>query len=114
MSRDNKERTFGALMIILLGIGGFAAVLWATGNFGGKIEITTAECPMAPTVQTVTQMDGGWKCTSHEDYDGDLLQPSGYWVNQIFDCWKKEMTIEEYCDKYPCSSNGGKPPHPVQ
>ena len=97
MSQDNRERTFGALMIILLGIGGIIFALWVTGNTGKKFEITTAECPMLEQ-KVVSQFVNfeGWKCEINEEYTTDLLQPSGVWVNKNLSCWKLETPIEEY------------------
>lgn len=47
---------------------------------------------------------GEWKCTD-SNREWDLLQPTGYWINHNFDCWKKEMELDEYCFKYQCSTD---------
>ena len=91
-----------------VGIGlGIAIVL---GFFMGAsfyttpIEVTTAQCPtLAPEIKLV-EMKEGWRC-EEPDYFTDLLQPSGYWINKTFNCWRLEMSVDEFCSKHPKSCN---------
>lgn len=59
------------------------------------VNITTAECPALASEVKMVEMEGGWQCEEPESYS-DLLQPSGYWINKRFDCWKMKQTIEEW------------------
>lgn len=88
-----------ALLLLFIGV-------FILGQYIGS-ERTKAEISKAPAEQVTIYKDfkmSEWKCedTGHE---WDLLQPTGYWINHTFNCWKKEMELEEYCFKFECSSD---------
>ncbi len=96
------------IIAIVVGLVGISLVL----RFVAKepFQITTAECPMFGKEVVYEQVNLGdeWKCKptfNDKDYDSDLLQPSGLWVNKNFSCWKLQTPIEEYCKTEPCSTN---------
>jgi hypothetical protein len=95
-----------ALLSVWVSTSVILVILWL-GNIGKPIEITTAECPTLRTevIQNLVSMDEGYRCERREGSRTDLLQPSGYWVNDIFSCWKMEMTADEWCKTNPCSRN---------
>ena len=101
MSKENKERLIIMLITMGLSLGGIWFIL---KTLPPEPPIVTAECPMLHTIVEPKYVSiEGWKCqgTTDREYDSDLLQPSGLWVNKVFSCWKLETPIEQYCAENP-------------
>jgi len=65
-----------------------------------RITITTAQCPNLEQKVEVIGLENGWECKK-QGTEGDLLQPSGLWINQGFFCWKLKTPIEQFCKEEP-------------
>lgn len=94
MENTNYDFTF---WIMLVGIFTSAFIIHIQGN---DIKDLTEQLDIKPTVveveKKVLMSDKYGDCSIKDS--GDLLQPSGYWVNYSLNCWKLEQTLQEYCD----------------
>lgn len=102
MNEQQEKKYWGKLPELMLCL---LLIIVATAYIYKKpVSITTAQCPNPVVEKQVEQykMDD-WECEK-EGHTSDLLQPSGLWVNQDFDCWKLEMNIKQYCNMYECPS----------
>lgn len=95
---DSLRLSIPQYIVVLITV----ALSWYLGFHQG-----TKTVPKEVTKEVTVYRDfklNEWKC---EDigHEWDLLQPTGYWINHDFQCWKKAMELEEYCFKFECSSD---------
>ena len=93
--------------LITFGIMVATALTYFLGVYQGKSEMITpkinvVECPsLAPTIaKSYVEIEGS-DCTERQGGYRDLLQPTGLWGMRVFECWKLEQTIENYCAENP-------------
>ena len=90
----------GAMVIAFLG--GTAYGFRESRITTTEIQATMTATSTPPILRTVeyVKMPDGWKCEKPEPTE-DLLQPSGYWIMDMVECRKLEMTVGEWEKAHP-------------
>lgn len=85
-----KDRIISAISLLAI----LCSLIWLLGLVITKneIKINVTQCP-----ELLKKVDIGDIKDCEVRYGSDLLQPSGYWINVNYNCWKLHTPIEDFC-----------------